>query len=957
MTDFASLGIKIDSSQAAKAATDLDKLAASGARAAESIEKTADAQKEAEKSFTAGQKAVSSASRSIDDYIKKLALVAATNGKSARESKLLELATQGATRAQLESADALIRLDEGYQRGLATGQKIRDGFISTAKAAAVLSVALGAAAVAGKAAFDKIADSIGKYQELSEKTGDTASNIQSLQQASDLSGVSLDTVATASVRLTAALAKTDDESKLVAKGIKALGLNFEEFKKLAPTDQMKTLAGAFSGFADGAEKTATAVAILNRGGAELLPFLNDLAESGETQIKLTDEQIKLADDYTKAQARLRSEIASTAQVIVANSIPAVTDLTGAVKDVIKEVLGLGGAANDLASNNGIQTFAEDGARFLATLADYAVKVGEGFHALGNTLGGLGAIQIALLKGEGREALAIGKDLINQSKTFFSAPSLADALDKRVADRKAKAAQPQSPEASKPRIDASGLNMDRTPKGKKDNSAAQEAKAQLAFDLEDIKKAQDALANTIANGDKLLEARRSANLVTEAAYWEEKKSFLIQNDAIQEESLQKQLTRLQAEQLTGKDQINNARKILDVEAKLAKTREDAATSLQVLEIRQTDALNKIRIKYEEASAAAQSYVDTIGRANDREIAGLGKGNLNREIDARKNQRDDQFQSRKNQLDSQRRANEITSEEYAKFLAIESDAHEKSLALDEKFWKEKLEKQQDWSVGASEAFQNFIDDANNVAKTTEGIFTNGLNGFSDSLTATIMGEDGKWMDLGKGIATQIIKGLVDSQIVKPAAEFLQGMLKDAGLGGFGSIASSATSATGAASASAANTALATSATGATAAITSLAAAATAATAALGGTSISGAASAAAVGSSLNFAEGGYTGDGGKYQPAGIVHAGEYVVTAENTRRLGVNFLERLNKRGYAEGGLVAGVMGGNLGGGAGGGDTNNTSLQVHNHFAAGTDHRTIDQAADKFYRALVRSRKNA
>ena len=111
MTDFASLGIKIDSSQAAKAATDLDKLAASGARAAESIEKTADAQKEAEKSFTAGQKAVSSASRSIDDYIKKLALVAATNGKSARESKLLELATQGATRAQLESADALIRLD------------------------------------------------------------------------------------------------------------------------------------------------------------------------------------------------------------------------------------------------------------------------------------------------------------------------------------------------------------------------------------------------------------------------------------------------------------------------------------------------------------------------------------------------------------------------------------------------------------------------------------------------------------------------------------------------------------------------------------------------------------------------------------------------------------------------------------------------------------------------------
>jgi len=37
---------------------------------------------------------------------------------------------------------------------------------------------------------------------------------------------------------------------------------------------------------------------------------------------------------------------------------------------------------------------------------------------------------------------------------------------------------------------------------------------------------------------------------------------------------------------------------------------------------------------------------------------------------------------------------------------------------------------------------------------------------------------------------------------------------------------------------------------------------------------------------FATGGYTGDGGKYQPAGIVHKGEYVVNSETTRDLGLN-----------------------------------------------------------------------
>ncbi|EMO8816833.1 phage tail length tape measure family protein [Klebsiella michiganensis] len=48
-----------------------------------------------------------------------------------------------------------------------------------------------------------------------------------------------------------------------------------------------------------------------------------------------------------------------------------------------------------------------------------------------------------------------------------------------------------------------------------------------------------------------------------------------------------------------------------------------------------------------------------------------------------------------------------------------------------------------------------------------------------------------------------------------------------------------------------------------------------------------SAAAVG----FASGGYTGPGGKYQPAGIVHKGEYVFDQASTNRIGVSQLEAL------------------------------------------------------------------
>lgn len=55
---------------------------------------------------------------------------------------------------------------------------------------------------------------------------------------------------------------------------------------------------------------------------------------------------------------------------------------------------------------------------------------------------------------------------------------------------------------------------------------------------------------------------------------------------------------------------------------------------------------------------------------------------------------------------------------------------------------------------------------------------------------------------------------------------------------------------------------------------------------------------------FAEGGYTGDGGKYQPAGIVHAGEIVWSQDDIARWGgVGIVESLRKAaGFTLGGLV-------------------------------------------------------
>ncbi|MBG2804144.1 phage tail tape measure protein, partial [Proteus mirabilis] len=55
--------------------------------------------------------------------------------------------------------------------------------------------------------------------------------------------------------------------------------------------------------------------------------------------------------------------------------------------------------------------------------------------------------------------------------------------------------------------------------------------------------------------------------------------------------------------------------------------------------------------------------------------------------------------------------------------------------------------------------------------------------------------------------------------------------------------------------------------------------------------------------------YTGHGGKFEPKGIVHGGEFVFTKEATAKLGVGNLYRLMHavQGYASGGFVGAVAG--------------------------------------------------
>src|SRR5512134_392308 len=72
------------------------------------------------------------ASDSIDRYVKRREMEAATTGKTVRETELYKLSLRGASKEQLAAADSALKMVAGYERGVAIGARMRTAFIGLA---------------------------------------------------------------------------------------------------------------------------------------------------------------------------------------------------------------------------------------------------------------------------------------------------------------------------------------------------------------------------------------------------------------------------------------------------------------------------------------------------------------------------------------------------------------------------------------------------------------------------------------------------------------------------------------------------------------------------------------------------------------------------------------------------------------------------------------------------------
>jgi lambda family phage tail tape measure protein len=282
-----------------------------------------------------------------------------------------------------------------------------------------------------------------------------------------------------------------------------------------------------------------------------------------------------------------------------------------------------------------------------------------------------------------------------------------------------------------------------------------AKARLNADLARIKRDGESLTTAYANAESILDANRSARLVSDREYYDAKLAFIRLNEQAQVKVLEDDNARLATQKGSAKDVIDNQVKIADNEAKIAIIKAKSATESTRLGIEQKNASDVIVRGYQEAEAAAQSYLNTLRRGNQRELEGMGKGEEFRRYEGGRNQIDDRYEQQRLQLESERRRNQITGEQYQEELARIKRFHEAALQDWDTYYAARRQKEGDWSVGASEAMANYISEASNAARQSENLFSNAFQGMEDAIVNFTMTGKLSFSDLAKSIVADMIR----------------------------------------------------------------------------------------------------------------------------------------------------------------------------------------------------------
>lgn len=230
---------------------------------------------------------------------------------------VFRLTTSVAGAQQLEKFNKTLEETKDKGAGLASGfGKLKEQMGAFAAAAAV----------AGTAAFIKSAIDAGdQMNALSIKTGVAVETLAQFKGAAELADLPLDSLAKNINKLNTAIIKQDDNGKL----LKALGVNAKE-----GGEAMMQLADVFKDIQDPATRSALAIQLFGKQGADMLPMLVEGRQGIEKLSSKMDTEFAQASDNFNDSMTVAKQAAQNMAVVGAKSLlPALNDVFGAFSDL------------------------------------------------------------------------------------------------------------------------------------------------------------------------------------------------------------------------------------------------------------------------------------------------------------------------------------------------------------------------------------------------------------------------------------------------------------------------------------------------------------------------------------------------------------------------------------------------------------------------------------------------
>lgn len=245
-------------------------------------------------------------------------------------------------RADVDGQNKIVALNRGLQSVGATAAGVTGAMRGLTGAAAGLSGALGSLApllsVAGLAGMVKGSIAAGDaIYDLSQRTGVSVEALARFKKAAATSGTDLEGVSKGLVKLSKAMLDAATGGKASAASFQALGIDVKNADgSLKSADQvMLEVANRFKAMPDGVAKTALALRLFGKSGAELIPMLNMGGEAiDRMKVKMTEAFAQKADEYSDKLAILSGKVGALGADLTIALLPALNQITDALTVVV-----------------------------------------------------------------------------------------------------------------------------------------------------------------------------------------------------------------------------------------------------------------------------------------------------------------------------------------------------------------------------------------------------------------------------------------------------------------------------------------------------------------------------------------------------------------------------------------------------------------------------------------------